>query len=155
MKKTTLFFAMTLAMVGAAFSQVAHPSNHGLPYLPIWQNTGPIDWQSFTRNAPCGMTYNEPIVLTGVKVIVKSDASSTCKLESGEVEISVEGVNNTPIPNCTDKNTRNNYTTFCFKGEKKIFLSQSYQNASITITGNAVGGFKISKIEPVNKTKSK
>jgi hypothetical protein len=145
MKKTTLFFAMTLAMVSAAFSQVGHPTppaNGGkggsgqagapgasaqtLTYDQFMSNPKKYDGQSITLT---------DVVVDASPVATKE---MTCKINPDQVKVAIaaKGAAKTP-------------SKVCFKGDKKTFDLQTKQgkmkfNATLSIMGNEKDGYTIS-----------
>jgi hypothetical protein len=130
MKKTTLFFAMTLAMVSAAFSQHAPAGGHG-----------PAKTLTYDQFMAHPKNYDgQQITLTDVVVDASPAATSqmTCKTNPDQVKvaISAKGTGKTP-------------SSLCFKGDKTTFDTKTQQgkkkfNASVTIMGTEKDGYTIS-----------
>jgi len=144
MKKTTLFFAMTLAMVSAVFSQVAPPT-------PPSANGGKGGQAGAPGATAKTLTFNQfmshlgnydgkPVTLTDVVVDASPVATKemTCKVNSDQVKVAItaQGAAKTP-------------TTVCFKGDKKTFDMQTKMGkikftATVSVIGNEKDGYTIS-----------
>ncbi len=149
MKKTTLFFAMTLAMVSAAFSQVAPPTPPPAPganggkNLPAKPGAPSTPGKTLTYDqfmSDLGKYNDQPVTLTNVVVDASPVATKDmmCKVNPDQVKVAItaQGAAKTP-------------TKVCFKGDKNTFLRKTNGGkmkwtATVSVMGNEKDGYTIS-----------
>ena len=164
MKKTILFFALTLAAVGAAFSQndqdenTKKKSNVSGPVNRTSQttdansekeksgnaetsdnNVNVIKFSDFVQNID--KYENQSVTLSDVTFTYEAQCNKgNCAVSPNQTKVCV-------FPQNAKSNTGNNdsYHGICFKSDKKIFGNNKWISAlSVTVVGNKKDGYTIS-----------
>ncbi len=149
MKKTTLFFAMSLAMVSVAFSQVAPPTPPPAPNakggknLPAQPGAPSTPGKTLTYDqfmSDLGKYNDQPVTLTNVVVDASPVATKDmmCKVNPDQVKVAITAQGAAKAP-----------AKVCFKGDKKTFDMQTKMGkikftATVSVIGNEKDGYTIS-----------